>query len=489
MGDIMRMPHRRDGRSVNDAVHSEICDASASELVRRLRAGEVSAREVVAAHLERIEQLDPRINAIVTLVGERALSEAAAADERLARGEAVGPLHGLPVAHKDTHNTAGIRTTHGSPILAEYVPVHDDISIERMRAAGAITLGKTNVPEFGAGSHTFNPLFGATRNPYDRTRSAGGSSGGAGAALAAGLIPIADGSDMGGSIRNPASFCNVVGLRPSPGRVPLWPNMIAWGTQVVQGPMARTVSDAALLLSVMAGPDARCPMSIAEDPAVFAGPLAADPRGLKVAWSPDFGGALPVEAEVCATVASAAQVFADLGCVVAQDCPDFSGADEVFRVLRGWQMATSLSNALAEQPDRIKPTLAANIEYGRGLTGADLGRAEFLHAEIFHRMREFFRHYDILLLPTSQLPPFPVDIEYPETVAGQPMHDYLEWMRSAYYISATGCPALNVPAGFTTGGLPIGVQLVGPHRREMSVLRAGYAFEQATRIGDRRPVW
>jgi amidase len=294
---------------------------------------------------------------------------------------------------------------------------------------------------------------------------------------------------MGGSVRNPASFCNVVGLRPSPGRVPLWPNVTPWGSQVVQGPLARTVSDAALLLSVMAGPDERCPISIEQDPAVFAVPLSADVRALRVAWSPDLGGALPVEPEVAAAVEASAQVFRDLGCAVVQDCPDFTGGDDVFRVLRGWQMATSLGPALDAFRDQVKATLVENVEYGLRLTGADLGRAELRHAELFHRMREFFTRYDVLVLPTSQLPPFPVGVEYPAEVAGEPMRDYLDWMKSAYYVSATGCPALAVPAGFTSDGLPIGVQIVGRYRGELSVLNAGYAFEQATRHGDRRPTW
>ncbi|MBD0711516.1 MULTISPECIES: amidase [unclassified Streptomyces] len=468
-------------------VHPEICDASASDLVRRLRSRELSAREVMTAHLERVEQLNPELNAIVTLTAEAALEGAAEADERLARGEPVGPLHGLPVAHKDTHNTKGLRTTHGSPVLADHLPEHDDISIERMRAAGAITLGKTNVPEFGAGSHTFNPLFGPTRNPYDTTRSAGGSSGGTAAALAAGLHPLGDGSDMGGSIRNPASFCNIVGLRPSPGRVPLWPDFTPWATQVVQGPMARTVTDVALLLSVMAGPDPRCPVSVDQDPSVFAAPLDGDVRSLRVAWSPDLGGVVPVEPVVAEAVEAAAGVFAGLGCSVVRDCPDLALADEVFRTLRGWQMATALGPLLEAHPDQVKRTLAENIAFGQRLTGADLGRAELLHGELFHRMRNFFTRYDVLLLPVSQLPPFPVEIEYPTEVAGTAMTDYLDWMRSAYSISATGSPALAVPAGFTPEGLPLGVQLVGPHRGELPLLRAGYAFEQATRYGERRP--
>ncbi|WP_020659952.1 amidase [Amycolatopsis benzoatilytica] len=468
-------------------VHPDICDVPATELARRLHGGEISAREVVTAHLERIEQANPRINAIVTLTAEKALAEAAEADQRFVRRELLGPLHGIPVAHKDTHDTAGVRTTSGHPLLADNIPDRDHLSIERMRAAGAITLGKTNVPEFGAGSHTFNRMFGATRNPYDRTRSAGGSSGGAAAALAAGMQPLADGSDMGGSIRNPASFCNVVGLRPSPGRVPVVPDRALWETTVVQGPMARTVADVALLLSVMAGPDSRSPLSICEDPCRFAQPSTVDPRSLRVAWSPDLGGAVPVEPSVRAVVESAAQVFRDLGSTVVRDCPDFAGADEVFRTRRGWRFAMSFAASLDEHPGEFKQTLADNIRYGRRLTGTDLARAEQLQAALFHRVGQFFAGYDVLLLPVSQVPPFPVELEYPDEVDGTPMRDYLDWMSSASAVSVTGCPALAVPAGFTSDGLPVGVQLLGKFRDELTVLRAGRAFEEATRHGERRP--
>ncbi|MFE0025426.1 amidase [Amycolatopsis sp. NPDC059021] len=462
---------------------SEICALTARELADRLRTREVSAREVTQAHLDRIEQVNPQVNAVVTRTAESALSAAAAADERLAAGEDVGPLHGIPMAHKDSHETAGIRTTYGSPLLADYVPERDELLVERLRAAGVITIGKTNVPEFAAGSHTFNPVFGLTRNPYDPTRSAGGSSGGAAAALACGMHPLADGSDMGGSLRNPASFCNVVGFRPSPGRVPDWPRAMGWTTMAVKGPMARTVADAALLLSVMAGPDPRDPTSLETPGSVFAQPLEADPRGLRVAWSPDLGGSLPVDPAVAAVVERAARTFEDLGCHVERDCVDFTGADEVFRTLRAW----SFAQTHAEHRDRLKATLAQNVGEGLRLSGVDIARAEVLHTALFHRTREFFERYDVLLLPVSQVPPFDAELEYPASVDGVPMEDYLGWMSSAYFVSATGSPALSVPAGFTPDGLPVGVQLVGAHRAELSVLRAGHAFEQATRFADRRP--
>ena len=356
-----------------------------------------------------------------------------------------------------------------------------------MHAAGVITLGKTNVPEFGAGSHTFNPVFGATRNPYDRSRSAGGSSGGAAVALACGMHPIADGSDMGGSLRNPASFNNVVGFRPSPGRVPGWPALLGWSTLNVSGPMARTVADAALLLSVLAGPDPRSPIALREPGSRFAAPLERDVRGLRVAWSPDLGGAVPVEPEVAAAVRGAAQVFAALGCQVAEDCPSFAGADEAFRTLRAWQFEVMFGALLDSRPDQLKPSLRDNVARGRKLTGADVGRAEVLHTALFHRVRAFFTGYDLLLLPVSQVPAFDVELEYPAEVAGAPMTDYLDWMRSAYLVSATGCPALSVPASFSASGLPIGVQIVGPHRADFAVLQAGHAFEQATHVGGRRP--
>ncbi|WP_067970242.1 amidase [Nocardiopsis trehalosi] len=468
-------------------MHEDLTYRSARELAGLLRSREISAREVVQAHLERIEAVDPAINSVVTLCADRALDEARAADERLAYGADVGPLHGLPVAHKDVHETAGLRTTFGSPLFADHVPDRDELIVERMRAAGAITIGKTNTPEFAVGSHTFNPVFGTTRNPYDPTRSAGGSSGGAAAALAAGLHPLADGSDMGGSLRNPASFTNVVGLRPSPGRVPRHPADLAWSTLGVQGPMARDVADTALLLSVIAGPDPRSPIAVPEPGSVFAGPLDRDLTGLRVAWTPDLGGSVVCERAVLDTLTPQVAVFSDLGCEVAEDAPDLDGAEDVFRTLRAWQFASRLGGLLDTDRDRLKPSIVWNIEEGRRLSGADVARAELRHTELFHRMRVFFERYDVLLLPVSQVVPFDADLEYPADIDGVPQETYLDWMRSAYFISATGCPALSVPGGFTPGGLPVGLQIVGPHLAERRVLEVGRAFEQATGFGRRRP--
>ncbi|MFC7328820.1 amidase [Marinactinospora rubrisoli] len=468
-------------------MYDEIAFRPAREMADMLRRREISARELLAAHLARIATVNPAINAVVTLSADRALEEAAAADERLASGAPVGPLHGLPMAHKDTHDTAGIRTTYGSPFLTGNVPDRDELVIERLRAAGAITIGKTNVPEFAAGSHTFNPVFGATLNPYDTTRSAGGSSGGAAAALAAGLHALADGSDMGGSLRNPASFNNVVGLRPSPGRVPTYPAPLGWSTLSVQGPMARDVADTALLLSVMAGPDPRSPIALDTPGREFAAPLDRDLTGLRVAWTPDLGGAFQAERAVLEVLAPAVRVFEELGCRVEETAPDLTGADEVFRTLRAWTFESAYGHLLDADPQRLKASLAWNIEEGRKLAGPDIARAERLRTEIFHRVREFFEHYDVLLLPVSQVVPFDARLEYPADIDGVPQATYLDWMRSAYHITVTGGPALSVPAGFTPEGLPVGLQIVGPHRADRFVLEVGHAFEQATGFGRRRP--
>src|SRR5688500_4908977 len=314
----------------------DVCFRPATELAAMLRAREVSARELLEAHLDRIDKLNPGINAVVTLDAEGARAAADAADAAMAGGRPVGPLHGLPVAHKDTHATGGMRTTWGSPLHANTVPAHDELVVARLKAAGAIRVGKTNVPEFAAGSHTFNPIFGVTHNPYRHGLSAGGSSGGAAAALAAGFVPVAEGSDMGGSLRNPAAFCNVVGLRPTPGRVPSWPTPMGWSQLSVQGPMGRTVADVALQLSVLAGPDRRVPIALVADPTSFPAPLPQRPDGRRVAWAPDLGGRVAVVPTIVSVLADSVRVFEELGASVQDACPDLSGADEVFGTLRAW---------------------------------------------------------------------------------------------------------------------------------------------------------
>ncbi|QSE87329.1 amidase (plasmid) [Rhodococcus pseudokoreensis] len=457
---------------------------TAREQAAAIRNREISSEELVHAHLSRIEQIDPMINAMVTVQPEHALELARKADARTMSGESLGPLHGLPIAHKDTLETAGLRTTHGSPIFSDNIPTRSQLVVERTHAAGAIPIGKTNVPELGLGSHTVNPLFGATRNPYDRTRSAGGSSGGAAAALAAGLIPIADGSDTGGSLRNPASFNNILGIRSSASRVPTWPNKAAWGYLSVKGPLARNVGDLQLLLSVMSGPDPRSPISFEDDNPLFEYERSA--RGLKIAWAPDLGG-LPVDPDVTATLAATVGALPSMGCHLEQACPDLSGADEVFLTLRAWQLELSYGPLLDTQRSALGPNAIWNIQQGRTLTGHDIGRAEILRTELFHRMRAFFDDYDLLLAPVSQVAPFPIEWNYPTTIDGEAMNTYLDWMKSAYLISATGCPAMSVPGGFTPTGLPVGLQIIGPHRNEARLLQLAHAIETATEFGQRRP--
>lgn len=464
----------------------EIVFLTAQEMVRLIQAGELSALEVMEAHLAQIQRVNPKVNAIVTLVAEQALDGARKADQALARGAPLGPLHGLPVAHKDLVETKGIRTTYGSPIFKEHVPDFDALIVERLKAAGAITVGKTNTSEFGAGSQTFNPVFGPTRNPYDLSKTCGGSSGGAAVALACGMVPIADGSDLGGSLRNPASFCNVVGFRPSPGRVPTWPTPSAWFPLTVEGPMARTVQDVALMLSAVAGPDPRCPISIAEPGERFSGPLGRDFNGVRVAWSRDLGG-LPVEPGVSKVLETHLHVFQDLGCLVEEAQPNMSDADEVFRVWRAWRFELSHGTLLQEHRHLMKETVIWNIDEGRKLTGPQVGRAELKRTALYHRVRQFMERYEFLLLPVSQVLPFPVEKEYVTEINGVPMHTYLDWMRSCYYITVTGLPAISVPCGFSPDGLPVGLQIVGRHQEDLGVLQLAYAFQEATGFWKRRP--
>ncbi len=465
----------------------DVCFLPATDMAALLRAGKISARELLDAHLDRIDRLNPAVNAVVTLDVDGARAAADAADAALAAGEDVGPLHGLPVAHKDTHATGGMRTTWGSPLHADTVPLRDELVVARLAAAGAVRVGKTNVPEFAAGSHTFNPLFGATHNPYRHGLSAGGSSGGAAAALAAGFVPVAEGSDMGGSLRNPAAFCNVVGLRPTPGRVPTWPQPIGWSQLSVQGPMGRTVADVALQLSVLAGPDRRVPIALDDDPTAFAAPLPERLDGLRVAWAPDLGGQVTVDPTIVSVLAASVPVFEGLGASVEDDCPDLSGADDVFGTLRAWLFESNFGDLVRRHPDKVKKSIHWNAELGAKLTGPDLARAEIAHTKLYERMVAFFEQYDVLLAPTTQVLPFPVEIEYPTEIAGVHQDNYLEWMRSCTLISATGCPALSVPGGFTVDGLPVGLQIIGPPRADRRVLEAGHAFEQATGFGRRRP--
>ena len=465
---------------------AELCFLTATELACRIRTRELSCQEVLEAHLDQIERINPQVNAIVTLVAEQALDQARRADETWPKHDELGPLYGLPIAHKDLVVTKGIRTTLGSPIFVDFVPDQDELIVERMRQAGAITLGKTNTPEFGAGSQTYNEVFGATLNPYDLTKTCGGSSGGAAVALACGMLPLADGSDLGGSLRNPASFCNVVGLRPSPGRVPTWPHRVGWFPLPVEGPMARTVQDAALFLSALAGPDPRVPIAISEPGSLFRQPLERSFQGTRIAWSQAFGD-LPIDPRVTAVLESQRVVFEDLGCVIEDVTPDFSDADEVFRVWRAWYFDLALGELLPNHRAQMKDSVIWNIEEGQKLTGPQIGQAERKRTELYHRLQEFMEQYAFLIGPVSQVPPFDVTQQYVTEINGTPLETYLDWMKSCYYISVTGLPAISVPCGFTPEGLPVGVQIVGRHQDDFGLLQFAYAFEQATEVGRQQP--
>ena len=466
---------------------TEICFLTATELTRRIRAKDLSVREVIEAHLAQIERVNPKVNAIVTRSDlTEVIDQADAADAALARGEDVGPLHGLPVAHKDLVETKGIRTTYGSPIFKDFVPEHDALIVERLKRAGAITIGKTNTPEFGAGSQTYNEVFGETLNPYDITKTCGGSSGGAAVALACGMLPIADGSDMGGSLRNPANFCNVVGFRTSPGRVPVWPAVLGWFPISVEGPMARTVQDAALMLSAIAGPDRRAPISISEPGEMFSQPLERDFNGVQIAWDRDLGG-LPVDPQVTVTIDAQRGVFESLDCVVVDDAPDFTDADEVFKVWRAWRFELAYSQLLETHPDQIKETVVWNIKAGMELSGPQIGEAEIKRTALYQRVREFMETYEFLILPVNQTLPFDVKQRYITEINGVKMETYIDWMRSCYYISVLGLPAISVPCGFTPDGLPVGVQIVGRHQDDFGVLQLAHAFEQATGFWKQKP--
>ncbi len=472
----------RAGARVPAAAPSDLCFTPAVVLARLYRARRVSPLEVTEAVLAQVDAVNPQVNAIVTLAREQALAAARAATARLRRGAALPPLFGVPVTIKDLTPTAGIRTTWGSKVYEHHVPAEDALVVQRLKAAGAIVLGKTNTPEFGAGGNTFNPVFGPTRNPWDPARSAGGSSGGAAAALATGMGPLAQGSDLGGSLRVPAAFCGVVGFRTTAGLVPVYPSEFAWDTLAVSGPMARTVADVALMLSVMAGPDDRAPLSYEVDTAAFMRAVRAPSvRGWRVAWTPDLGGLLPVDPEIAAAVERAATIFRRLGARVTADAPAI-GLDEVDAIMlgtRGPFMVGLHADTLERWRPVMTPHLVWNIEQGLALTPRQIAQAERRRTALWHRVRTFMADYDLLLLPTTPIAPFPVEQPYPTEVGGQPMRHYLHWLYLTYAITLTGLPALSVPCGFTRAGLPIGVQLVGRRRAEAAVLRAAAAFEEA----------
>ena len=466
---------------------NDLCYLSLRELAQLLRIRELSARAVMNAHLEQIRLWNPHLNAIVAkLDDDKCLALADAADARAARGEPLGRLHGLPWAFKDLEPAVGFPCTRGSTIFRNDFPAADSILVERLRAAGVIPIGKTNVPEFGMGSQTYNGVYGTTVNPYDLTKTAGGSSGGAGAGVAAGLLPGADGSDLGGSLRNPGNFNNVVGFRPTVGLVPIAPSMLPFLGFAVEGPIARSVADVGFLLAAMAGADARDPGCVPSDPAVFGGSLERDFKGVRVAWCPDLG-VLPLDHRVRAVLDSQRRVFEALGCIVEDAHPDLSAADEVFLTLRAFRTWTNLAPLLTSHRSELKPEAVQEIENGARLTAAQVSAAMVRHGQILETMRVFQERYAFVLSAVNQVLPFDASMHWPAAIEGRRMEHYIAWMKSAYWITTTFHPAISVPAGFTEG-LPVGVQIVGRYRDDLGVLQLARAFEAATGVGKQRPV-
>jgi amidase len=471
----------------NKVKAADLVFMTAAELTSAVRKKALSPTEIVEGLLARIDKVNPKVNAYCTVAGGMAREAAKKAEAEVMRGEELGPLHGVPVSIKDLTLTAGMRTTFGSKIFENYVPDEDELIVHRLKAAGAIVIGKTNTPEFGAGANTYNAVFGATRNPWKLSHTCGGSSGGAAVALACGLGPLATGSDLGGSLRIPASFCGVVGFRTSPGLIPIYPSFLGWDALAVEGPMARTVGDTALMLSVIAGADDRSPISLPGDGRAFI-PAVERPqiRGLKVAWSPDLKIA-PVDREIRAVAAAAARRFTELGCTVEEAEPDFSRVREVIQVTRGLRMVTLHADKLERWRDQMNPNLVGNIEQGFPLTAKQIGDAEKERTAIYHRVRKFFERYDLLLTPTVAVPPFPVEMPFPKEINGQAMTSYIDWFLLTYAITITGLPAISIPCGWTAEGFPVGLQIVGRRLAETTVLRAAAAFEALSPWHGKRP--
>lgn len=464
-----------------------LCFMSARELASHIGARKVSAREVMTAYLAQIASLNPALNAIVAKLDDDAcLALADQADRALADAGPTGPLHGLPIAFKDLEAAVGFPQSKGSPLFKNAMPDVDSVMVERIRRAGALPIGKTNVPEFGMGSQTYNTVYGTTLNPYDRTKTAGGSSGGAAVAVATGMLPIADGGDLGGSLRNPANFNNIVALRPTVGLVPVAPSSLPFVGLSTKGVLARSVSDVAFGLSVIAGADSRDPQSFASDPRAFAGPLDRDLRGVRIAWCLDLGG-LPIDPRVRQVLDGQRKTFEDLGCIVEDACPEFGNVNEIFLTLRTWASWCTYKELLAQHRSQMKADAIWDIESGARVTGEAVGDALIQQGQLFERMRLFQNTYEFLICAVNQVPPFPATEPWPQSIDGMPMENYVAWMKTAYWISTTCCPAISVPAGFTSDGLPVGVQIVGRYRDDLNVLKIAHAFEQATGVGKRRP--
>ena len=466
------------------ACASEIVMLDGCALANAIHSNQVSCVEVMTAYLDHIEDINPHVNAIVALQdGASLLAQARVSDEQLARGEPIGWLHGFPFAVKDLVPVKGLCMTMGSPILKDFIPAADSVMAERVRRAGAIFIGKTNTPEFGLGSNTYNPVYGITRNAYDQSRSAGGSSGGAAVALALRMLPVADGSDYGGSLRNPAGWNNVFGFRTSYGRIPQ-DGRDAWLPSMgVLGPMARNVRDLAMLLSVQAGYDDRVPLSMTGDASLFRADLERDFKGVRIAWLRDFNGEVPYEPGVLELCERALKTFEAIGCVVEVAQPDYSieAVWQAWLRLRAWQNGGALLAYYNDPSKRamMKPEAIFEVESGLKLSAFDITAASAVRTEWYLAVRRFFTKYDFLIAPTAQLFPFDANLDWPKEIGGRKMQTYHEWMKGVLPITMAGCPALAAPAGFNVEGLPIGIQIVARNHDERSCLELAHAYEIA----------
>lgn len=469
----------------------DLCYMPAYAIADLVKTNKVSPTEVVRTFLKRIEKINPSINAYCTVAEEQALNAAVELEEIIKAGMAPGPLAGVPVSIKDVTLTKGIRTTFGSLLYKDYVPEVDSLVVERLKAAGAIIMGKTNTPEFAAGGSTYNDLFGPTRTPYNTAYNSGGSSGGSAAAVAAGLCAAAEGNDLGGSLRIPASFCGIVGMRPSPGRIPFYPNDLYWDTMSLEGPMARNVEDLALMFDVLAGPDRRSPVALMPKESSFFESVKqnlSNKCNFKIAWSDNLN-LTPVDHEVLEVARRSIKTFEQLGCTVTEKSPDFSGLQETAAVLRGVRYAALYQDEL-EKPEfleLVNPNIIGNARQGLALTAAAIAKADQHRSRLWQQMLGFFEQYDLIAVPTVPIKPFPADTEYPTEINGQEMKSYIDWIMLTYAFSVTGLPALSIPCGWTEEGFPVGLQLAGKPGGERELLIAAACFEKHSPWQDRRP--
>ncbi len=456
---------------------TELCDLTAVELRRLIGAKTISPVELLESCLRRIEAVNPVLNAITATCIERARGEAKAAEQAVMRGDRLGALHGLPVGIKDLNETGGLRTTFGSTLYADYVPAKDERMVAAVRAAGAIVVGKTNVPEFGAGANTNNPVYGATGNPFDPPRICGGSSGGSAVALATGMLPICTGSDTGGSLRIPAAFCGIVGFRPSPGLVPSERRPLGWTPISVLGPMGRNVADTMLLLSAQVSGDSRDPFAHDVNPADFAAPRPVDLSTLRVAVSADLGG-MALDPSLRATFDERMALIADCFKNAERRDPDMAGADEAFNILRAISFQAQFGERVAKHRDKLGPSLIENYEQGATMTLADAARGHAMQTRIYRAFQDFFDEFDILICPTVSVPPFPVTQRYATEVGGRAMDNYFHWLAPTYWITLTGHPCISIPCGLEPSGTPFALQICGPARSDRFVLDVAHALEQ-----------